>query len=227
MSTPTRFNHGVTNATKVSPLAMMGQLDPTQYHTYFNDFDTYVAADWTVTNVGVTPTVAVTGVEGGAILQTNTAGIADSSYRQLPGASFSFESSKKVWFKARFSVSDATQSSIVFGLQVVDTTPLAVSDGMYFLKTDGAATFDFKSLTGSTATTAAAVGSLVDATMSELAFYYDGAQEVQYFQDGVLLGRMAVATLPTGQVTVSFGMANGEAVAKTMTVDYIFAAKAR
>jgi hypothetical protein len=60
--------------------------------------------------------------------------------------------------------------------------------------------------------------------MTELAFYFDGGNEVQYFVNGVLKGRMAVATLPTGLVTVSFGMANGEAVAKTMTTDYIFAA---
>lgn len=227
MSAPTRFKHGVNNSAVNSALGAMGQPDPTKFHTFFDDFDTYTAGDWTVTNVGVTPTMAVTGVDGGAILQTNTAGIADSSYRQKTGASYSFEAGKKVWFKARFAVSDATQSSIVFGLQVVDTTPLAVSDGMYFLKSDGAATFDFISATGSVLTTASAAGSLVSATMSELAFYYDGSQEVQYFQDGVLLGRMTAATLPTGLVTVSFGMANGEAAAKTMTVDYIFAAKER
>jgi len=227
MSTPTRFKHGVNNSAVNSALGAMGQPDPTKFHTFFDDFDTYAAGDWTITNVGVTPTVALTAFDGGAVLQTNTAGIADSSYRQKTGASYSFATGKKVWFKARFQVSDAVESSIVFGLQVVDTTPLAVSDGMYFLKADGAATYSFISATGSVLTTAAAVGSLVTATMSELAFYYDGSQEVQYFQDGILLGRMAVATLPTGLVTVSWGMANGEAVAKTMTVDYIFAAKER
>jgi hypothetical protein len=33
--------------------------------------------------------------------------------------------------------------------------------------------------------------------------------------------------LPDTELTVSFGIQNGEAVAKTMTVDYIFAAKER
>jgi len=227
MGAPTRFQNGVTNNAGSNALGMMGQLDPTLFHTYFNDFDTFVAADWVITNVGVTPTVAVTALDGGAILQTNTAGIADSAYLQKTAAAFSFETGKKVWFKARFSVSDATESSIVFGLQVVDTTPLAVSDGMYFLKADGAATYSFISATGSVLTTAAAVGTLVAATMTELSFYFDGVNEAQYFINGALAGRMAVATLPTGLVTVSFGMANGEAVAKTMTTDYIFAAKER
>jgi hypothetical protein len=224
MGAPTRFQNGVTNNAGSNALGMMGQLDPTLYHTFFDDFDTFTAADWTITNVGVTPTVAVTAVDGGAILQTNTAGVADSAFLQKTGASFAFAAGKKAWFKARFQVSDATQSSIVFGLQVVDTTPLAVSNGMYFLKADEAATYSFISATGSVLTTAAAIGTLVAATMTELAFYFDGVNEVQYFVDCVLKGRMAVATLPTGLVTVSFGMANGEAVAKTMTTDYIFAA---
>jgi hypothetical protein len=227
MGAPTRFQNGVTNNSGSNALGMMGQLDPTLFHTFFDDFDSFTAAEWTVTNVGVTPTIANTGVLGGAILQTNTAGIADSAYLQKPGASFSFVADKKVWFKARFQVSDATESSIVFGLQVVDTTPLAVSDGMYFLKADGAATYSFISATGSVLTTAAAVGTLVAATMTELSFYFDGVNEVQYFINGVLKGRMTVGTLPTGLVTVSFGMANGEAVAKTMTTDYIFVAQER
>lgn len=227
MGAPSRFSNGLNTSSGNTPLNMMGQLDPTKFHTFFDDFDTFTAADWTVTNVGVTPTIAVAAVEGGAILQTNTAGIADSAYLQKTGASFSFESGKKVWFKARFQVSDATESSIVFGLQVVDTTPLAVSNGMYFLKSDGAATYSFISMTGSAATTAAAIGTLTAATMVELSYYYDGGTEAQYFIDGVLAGRMTIATLPAGAVTVSFGMANGEAAAKTMTTDYIFVAKER
>lgn len=227
MSAPTRFKNGMTTAAVNSPLGMYLAPDPTKVHTFFDDFDTYTAAQWTITNVGVTPTVAVTGVNGGAILQTNTAGAADSAYLQKTGSSFAFTAGKKAWFKARFQVSDATQSSIVFGLQVTDTTPLAVSDGMYFLKADGAATFTFNNATGSVVTTGTATGTLVSDTMSELAFYFDGASEAIYYQDGVVLGRLAIPTLPTGLVTVSFGMANGEAVAKTMTTDYIFAAVER
>ena len=63
--------------------------------------------------------------------------------------------------------------------------------------------------------------------MTELSFYYDGKTEVQYFLNGTLLGRMTVATLPAAALTVSFGMANGEAVAKTMTTDYILLVQER
>ena len=227
MGAPTRFQNGVTNNSGYDALGMLGELDPTLYHTFWEDFDYYTAADWTITNVGVTPTVALTDTNGGAILQTNTAGIADSAYLQKVGSSYTMAVGKKTWFKARFAVSDAVESSIVFGLQVVDTTPLAVSNGMYFLKADGAATFTFNSLTGSAATTSAAFGTMVSAAMTTVAFYYDGGTEVTYFVDGALVGRMTVVTLPAGALTISFGMANGEAVAKTMTTDYIFAAQER
>ena len=86
MGAPSRFSNGLNTSSGNTPLNMMGQLDPTKFHTFFDDFDTFTAANWTITNVGVTPTIAVTAVEGGAILQTNTAGIADSAYLQKTGA---------------------------------------------------------------------------------------------------------------------------------------------
>ena len=221
MGAPSRFSNGLNSATGNEPTNMMGQLDPSKFHTYWNDFDTYAAADWTITLVGTTPTVALNATDGGAILQTNSAGATDSAYLQKVGAGFTMASGKQFWFRARFQVSDATLSAIVFGVQVVDTTPLAVSDGMYFLKATGAATYSFNSATGSVVTTAAAIGTLVAATMTELSFYYDGKTEVTYFINNVLAGRMTVATLPAAALTVSFGMANGEAVAKTMITDYV------
>lgn len=227
MGAPSRFSNGLNTATGNEATNMMGQLDPSKFHTYWNDFDTYAAGDWTITLVGTTPTVALSATDGGTILQTNSAGVADSAYLQKVGAGWTMATGKQMWFKCRFSVSDATLSSIVFGAQVVDTTPLAVSDGMYFLKAAGAATYTFNSATGSTVTSTAAIGTLVAATMTELSFYYDGKTEVQYFLNGTLLGRMTVATLPAAALTVSFGMANGEAVAKTMTTDYILLVQER
>ena len=62
---------------------------------------------------------------------------------QKTPAAFSFTPGKKAFFKCRFKVSDATQSDVVIGLQVIDTTPLDVTDGIYFLKPDDAATVNF------------------------------------------------------------------------------------
>lgn len=227
----TRFQYGVTNVAETDLFADMVQPDPTLFHTYFNDFDTYVAGDWTVTETDAGATQALTAGDGGLLLLTNTAADNDLVALQKNPAAFTFTAGKKLFFRCRFKVSDATQSDVVFGLQVVDTTPLDVTDGVYFLKADGAKTLDVicrkNASTGSTS--ASAVASLADDTFVELGFYYDGQSKVQYEVNGSVLGSLdaSSAYLPDTTCTVSFALQNGEAAAKTMTVDYVYVAKER
>lgn len=224
----TRFPNGVTNVGEESPFADLAMPAPTLFHTYFNDFDTYVAGDWTVTETDSGATEALTNGDGGLLLITNTAADNDLVALQKVGSSFTFTAGKKLFFEARFKVSDATQSDVVMGLQVTDTTPLAVANGVFFLKSDGAATADLVLTKSSTSTVNSAVATLVDDTFISLGFYYDGTN-LSYFVDGVLKGTSVTTNLPasTSNLTVSFAIQNGEAAAKTMTVDYIFVAKER
>jgi hypothetical protein len=227
----TRFPYGLTNVTEVDLFADMVQPDPTLFHEYFNDFDTYTAGDWTVTETSASATQALTAGDGGLLLITNTAADDDLVALQKNPAAFTFTAGKKTFFRCRFKVSDATQSDVVFGLQVVDATPLDVTDGIYFLKADGAATVNFvcrkNASTGST--TASAVATMANDTFIELGFYYDGQSSVAYEVNGSVLGSLdaSSAFLPDTTCTVSFALQNGEAVAKTMTVDYVYVAKER
>lgn len=230
MST-TRFPSGVTNVEKAANTGMMGQPDPTKFHTYFNDFDTYVAGDWTITTTEAgagSATEALTDADGGVLLITNDNADNDADFFQKNGESFSLESGKKLWFKAKFKVSDATQSDFVMGLQITDTTPLDVTDGIFFQKDDGDTNLDFYVEKDNTATSAAAISTVADDTYVTVGFYYNGSDEVQYFVDDVKLGTLATTNLPDDEVlTISFGIQNGEAAAKTMSVDYILAVKER
>lgn len=227
-NTVTRFPYGVTNNGQDTIFADMVQGDPTKFHQYWNDFDTYTAGDWVVTETDAGATEALTAGDGGLLLITNTAADNDLVALQKTPAAFSFTSGKKAFFKARLKVSDATQSDLVVGLQVVDVTPLDVTDGIYFLKADGAATLDVicrkDASTGSTS--ASAVASMANDTFVELAWYYDGSSKVYYAVDGSVLGSLDASSsyLPDAVCTVSLAIQNGEAVAKTMTVDYVFAA---
>jgi hypothetical protein len=227
----TRFPYGLTNVSEVDLFADMVQPDPTLFHTYFNDFDTYTAGDWTVTETDAAATQALTAGDGGLLLITNTAADNDLVALQKNPAAFTFTAGKKTFFRCRFKVSDATQSDLVFGLQVVDATPLDVTDGIYFVKADGVATVNFicrkDASTGST--TASAVATLANDTFIELGFYYDGQSKVAYEVNGSVLGSLdaSSAFLPDTTCTVSFALQNGEAVAKTMTVDYVYVAKER
>lgn len=233
MGTPTRLNYGVNNRDITDPLGMMIQLDPTTMHQYFNDFDSLAefngitdTATWDVTAVGVN-TFALADGDGGLALITNAAADNDGTFYQKKGESFKFVAGKRLFFKCRFKVSDATQSDVLFGLAITDTTPLDVTDGVFFRKDDGDANIDFDVEKNNTATTAVA-GTLVTDTFIELAFFYDGVDGVSYYVDGVKKGELAVTNLPDDEeLTVTFGVQNGEAVAKTMTVDYIFVAKER
>lgn len=235
MST-SRFPNGLTNNKKSDPLGMMGQLDPTRFHTFFDDFDKYTAADWVITTTEAgtgSATEALSSADGGALLLTNADGDNDLDFLQWAGnsgsvyESFLFEEGKRLFFKAKFQVNDATQSDCVMGLQIADTTPLAVSDGVYFIKADASTTLNMVVIKDSSATTTA-VGTMADATYIEAAFYYDGVSEIKAYADGVHVGTSVVDNLPDDEeLAVSFGVQNGEIAVKTMTTDYIFVAKER
>ena len=228
----TNFPNGATNNTAQNSLGQMILQDPTKAHTYFNDFDTYLAGEWTATDVGAA-TQALTDEDGGVLLITNDDADNDADFFNKVGESFLMESGKKAYFKARFAVSDATQSDFVIGLQITDTTPLAVSDGIYFQKDDGDASLDFHVTKDSSSTSASAIATIVDDTYITVAFYYNGVDAIYYYagtdsKNPTLLGKSAVTNLPDDEeLTVSFGIQNGEAVAKTMSIDYIFVSKER
>ena len=227
----TRFQYGLTNVGETDLFADMVQPDPTLFHQYWNDFDTYAAGDWVVTETQAGATQALTAGDGGWLLLTNSAADDDLVALQKTPAAFSFTAGKKSFFRCRFKVSDATQSDVVFGMQVVDTTPLDVTDGVYFLKADGSTSVSVicrkNATTGSTS--ASAIATLANDTFIELGFYYDGESKIAYEVNGSVLGSLDASSsfLPDTITTVSFAIQNGEAAAKTMTVDYVYAATER
>lgn len=227
----TRFPNGVTNVADNALFADMVQPDPTKFHTFFDDFDTYTAGDWTVTETQAGATQALTAGDGGLLLLTNTAADDDLVALQKNPAAFTFTAGKKTFFSCRFKVSDATQSDVVIGLQVVDATPLDVTDGVYFLKADGSTAISVicrkDASTGSTS--ASSIATLANDTFIELGFAYDGEGKVYYEVNGNVVGSLDASSsyLPDTTCTVSFAIQNGEAAAKTMTLDYIYVAKER
>lgn len=224
----TRFPVGLTNVSESNSLADLGMPSPTKFHSYMEDFDYYAAGDWTVTETDAGATQALTDGDGGLLLVTNTAADNDLVGIQKKGESFRFTAGKKMFFEARFKVSDATQSDLTIGLQITDATPLDITDGVFFIKADGSTSVSFLVEKNNTATTTAAVATMADDTFITLGFNYDGGSVMEYCVNGVVAGTSAVTNLPDDEdLAISFALQNGEAVAKTMTVDYIFCAKER
>lgn len=227
MGTPTRYPSGVTNVAKASDLGMFTAPDPTKNHVYFEDFDYYVAGDWTVNAVGSASAAAIADIDGGAITITTDAGATDSVYMNKLGESFQFATGKKMWFKTRLKVSNATSSIFVVGLQITDTSPLDVTDGVFFSKA-GATTAITLEVEKNNTATSSAVGVCADDTFLTLGFYYDGVSGISYFLDSVQVGTSAVTNLPDDELlTISLAVKNTTTAARTLTVDYVLAAKQR
>ena len=228
----THFTSGVTNVGTDSTLGKLKAPAPHKYHQYFNDFDTYLASDWTITTTedGTgSASEALADGDGGVLLVTNAAGDNDHDFFQLVKEGFKFESGKQIGFHVRFKTNDATQTDIVAGLQLTDTTPLDVTDGIFFLKSDGAATISFIVEKDSTQSTLTLPNSLADDTFMTLGFVYDPKdQKFHVYQNDVLAGTVVSTNAPDNEeLTVSFGIQNGAAAAKTLSVDYIGAHKER
>jgi hypothetical protein len=228
----THFTSGVTNVGTDSTLGKLKAPAPHKYHQYFNDFDTYLASDWTITTTedGTgSASEALADGDGGVLLVTNAAGDNDHDFFQLVKEGFKFESGKQIGFHVRFKTNDATQTDIVAGLQLTDTSPLDVTDGIFFLKSDGAATISFIVEKDSTQSTLTLPNSLADDTFMTLGFIYDPKdQKFHVFQNNVLAGTVVSTNAPDDEeLTLSFGIQNGAAAAKTLSVDYVGAYKER
>lgn len=228
----TNASNGITNVSADNIFGALKELDATQLHTFFNDFDTFTAANWVNTSVGAS-TVALIDGNGGVLSLTNDAADNDLVALQLANETFKFEVGKRLFFKTKLAINDATLSSLVIGLQIRNITPLGVSDGVYFAKPSGAATLNFNVVKNSTATTASAIASVTADTYITLAFMYDGISKIYYAagsdsNNPTILGKSVVTNLPDDEdLTISFAIQNGAAAIKTMVIDYIFCAKER
>ena len=218
-------NTVATKAKKDQPMFMPLPSDQTHYG-YFNDFMTYNSGDWTITTAedGTgSATEAMTSGAGGQFLITNAAGDNDHDFFNLKGESFKLSSSKRAYFSARFKVSDATQSDFVMGLQITDTSPLAVSDGVFFIKDDGDTNLDFIVEKDSTSTDTTAIHTMADDTFVTVAWYIDPISSLVYYavNNAEPVGVVNTNLPDDEELTVSFGIQNGAAAAKTMTIDYV------
>jgi len=237
----TNFIDGVTNVANSTTLGSFTAPDPTKNHTWFDDFDNYTAADWVISETG-SGTRAVGNIDGGVLVITNGATDDNCNFLQWSGntnaavvETFKWESSKAMWFKAKLKISDATESDLVIGLQITDTAPLDVTDGLFFIKSDGSTTLTFRAEKNDTASTVT-VGTLASDTYFTIGFAYlpsgddnRASPVLEVYYNDVCVGSLQTFTnFPDDEeLTISFGIQNGEAVAKVLSLDYIFVSKAR
>ena len=228
----THFTSGVTNVTADSTFGKVKAPDPTKYHMYHNDFDTYLASDWTITTTeggSGDASEALGDGDGGLLVITNDDADDDNDFLQLVKEGFKYEADKQLAFKARFKTSDADASDVVMGLQLTDTSPLDVTDGIFFLVTDGSTTLQFIVEKDGTQSTLDLSTAMADDTFMSVGFVYTPAdQKFHVYQNNVEVGTVVNTNAPDDEeLTVSFGIQNGAAASKVLTVDYVTAMKER
>ena len=204
---------------------------PGRFSSYYNDFHSVTLAEWVVTETGVN-TQVINDAANGILLLTNAAADNDLTSMQLgntadggTGESWLPIASRHIWFEARLAISDATQSDMLIGLVVTDTTPLANANGIYFRKDDGDTQIDFETNNTSVASTSSAVG-VMDTAFHTYGFKVTGTGQVEGYLDGVLVATLT-SRIPTTELRVTCHIQNGEAVAKTLSWDYVFVAQTR
>lgn len=228
----TRFPNGVSNRNVDNIFNSLRFPDQTMYHQFYDDFDRYTAANWVVTLIGTGTATLSSTVNGGALVLTTTAANGDAVALQNAASGFTMTPGSPCFFKARVAIGpEALADSFLIGLQVATTLPFVATDGIYFLKPAASTGLSFfvrkDTTTGSNSV--ANIATVVAATFLYLEWYYDGVDRVYYGVNGVILGYLqADATyLPDAILTPSFALVNGEAVVKTLTVDFLFAANER
>lgn len=236
-SITTNFPGGVTNARDTQTMGESAVPDPTFAQQWWHDFNTLNAADLTITLVG-TGTTALTPdpLGGGVLLATTTAAAPDANYYQVPVASFVITPLHNLFFKARLKMSDVITNTVFAGLIATSATPLAAADGVFFVKSPGAATWLLRVVTAGTTVDTPLPSSLlaVAATFLEVGFFYDGQGNIAAFfnpttgltqpQPNSPRGYVAVVSgvkLPSVPLAPSFGILNGSAAARTLSVDFI------
>lgn len=173
---------------------------------------------YTITTQG-TYTQALQDANGGTLLITNGAVDDDLVSIQTKKEIVNLTANKHTVFEARFTLNHATENDVLLGLIIRDITPLANSDGVYFVKADDQTAWKFICVMDSTITSVASVDT-ADTSAHTFSIDCDGTTSCTPYIDGVA-GTAITTNLPTDEVLApTFHIQNGEAVAKTLLLDF-------
>lgn len=213
--------------------------DPTAQSVYFDDFNSFFPGSngWTITETDVAATEAISSGANGLLLITNTAADNDIVSMQLGGTSgaaltFLPFVGRKIWFETQVALSDASESELAVGLMVTDTDPFSSSpyggtEGVMFQKVDGSTSIDCYMFNASVPSGLAAIGSTSNGQFVRLGFVINGTSSVDVWFNRNKIGTITSPLSSSAALRPTISLKNGAAAAKTLTIDYIFAAQTR
>ncbi len=203
----------------VRPLEAWGDVEKME----MND---YVAAEWTVTATGTSP-ITPSVLPSALALITTGANEYDGDNMQWVGSRFKLTAGQPMYFGAKITLAEATQSDFLLGLCGVDTTltnasashAIAVgAGGVFFSKLDAVTAGFVKTITTATEKNSAAAFTM-DTSAHTYEIVYTGSVLNFYF-DGALVATFAT-DLTAEVLTPSLCYRAGSAGAKTATIHWI------
>lgn len=255
MSAPTRFVNGVTTVPVGTNLGMFPLPDPTEVCHDFDDFNQYVAGDWTVTNTSSHATIGLIAgagglmsIAGGASSVTSDIGaiLTTPLNFNLPANTVSgtYPPTSQAWFYCAFKATTAINDQLQIGVTSANSA-LTPTDGIYFNKAAGSTsiTFVVRKSSSSLAATAYSTGTttvatLADNTFIELGWFYDGKGNIDVFVNenkvcSVDVGQSTGTVASTFPVAVALGTGFGVKAAATapttanIVTDFVLTSQSR
>lgn len=230
LSSVTRYPGGVNNQAENAGLADLKFPSSFAYNTFDDDFNTYVAANWTVggTLPGVPALVAGAAGDGGILAVPTTAAVSETTV-QAPNLTITPDITKDLFVAGRIKLDDASLGGFFFGIGATTANPLGVSPtaGIYFRKLVGTFTPQLILRVGNAdVALVTAPINMANDTWYNLVIAYTAA-------DGVLRGfvnnaavRLATSPASLGGVPMSLLFsARSAATLRTLSVDKYLIAK--
>lgn len=199
-------------------------------HRLEEDWNWWDDYEWTQTEVGAAGTIAIGDIPNGVLVVTTDA--ADNDYEDIAtqGEIFKIVDNYPLYFEIRAKVDDAEQSDLWAGLLNSNSYFAGFgTDGIYFLKPDGAKSLYFVVQALNVENSVDTGIDSEDLTWVRLGFHWDGEGNIRWFviddtnPPQKILASGIVTTLPTQteELYLGFGIRNGEAASKVLYVDYV------
>ena len=170
--TTTRYPENITTAVQASNLGEFILPDRTKTHAYWEDFDSFVATDWTIVPIG-TGSVGLNDGDGAILSLSTGAAFPSALLLMQKGKSWLFETTKRLWFKTRFKVLGVGTSGVEIGLGASGT-----QNGIYFRYPGGSTLELVVEKAGVVA--AVNVSTIQDDTYLEAGWSYDGKKKLLF-----------------------------------------------
>lgn len=205
---PARFPSGLSaSRNDTDLLGRYTHINPLMANFYENDFNTYVATDWTIVTAGTGSNALSPTLGGALLLTTNTA--ASNQAITLSNASFAFVPGYQVWFSAAITMTSlTTQTGLQIGL--IAGGAAAPTSGVYFTKAAGSNNINGVLNKGGTLTTLTTITTMAQNTQISLGIYYDGrpTSNLYFYSSTGLTGSTTSTPSPTafGQVPIYGGV---------------------